>query len=71
MSICSAKSGLFGARRIAETLAGPDQARPPRAPRELPGSSIAGEIFDAARHVGIARPWCRSQPMPPPPPSDS
>jgi hypothetical protein len=68
------EAGLFGARRIAEdgspALIKPG---PHGAPRELPGSSIAGEILLTPRGtLGLRGPMVPvAAYAPPPPPSDS
>ena len=68
------EAGLFGARRIAEDGA-PALIKPgPHgAPRELPGSSIAGEILLTPRGtLGLRGPMVPvAAYAPPPPPSDS
>ena len=68
------EAGLFGARRVAEdgspALIKPG---PHGAPRELPGSSIAGEILLTSRGtLGLRGPMVPVVAYaPPPPPSDS
>ena len=59
------EAGLFGARRIAEDGSpAPIKPGPHGAPRELPGSSIAGEILLTPRGtLGLRGRWCRSPPM--------
>lgn len=68
------EAGLFGARRIAPD-GSPARIKPgPHgAPRELPGSSIAGEILLTPRGtLGLRGPMVPvSAYAPPPPPSDS
>ena len=68
------EAGLFGARRIAED-GSPALIRPgPHgAPRELPGSSISGEILLTPRGtLGLRGPMVPvAAYAPPPPPSDS
>jgi hypothetical protein len=68
------EAGLFGARRIAED-GSPARIKPgPHgAPRELPGSSIAGEILLTPRGtLGLRGPMVPvAAYAPPPPPSDS
>ena len=67
------EAGLFGARRGSDGAPAPIKPGPHGAPRELPGSSIAGEILLTPRGTLALR-----GPMvpvaayaPPPPPSDS
>jgi hypothetical protein len=68
------EAGLFGARRIAADGA-PAAIRPGphSAPREVPGSSISGEIFLTPRGtLALRGPMVSAAPYaPPPPPSDS
>jgi hypothetical protein len=68
------EAGLFGARRIAED-GSPARIKPgPHgAPRELPGTSIAGEIVLTPRGtLGLRGPMVSiAAYAPPPPPSDS
>jgi len=68
------EAGLFGARRIAED-GSPARIKPgPHgAPRELPGTSIAGEILLTPRGtLGLRGPMVPiAAYAPPPPPSDS
>jgi hypothetical protein len=67
------EAGLFGARRIAED-GSPALVRPgPHgAPRELPGSSIAGDILLTPRGtLGLRGPMIPVAAYAPPPPSDS
>ena len=68
------EAGLFGARRIAED-GSPAQIKPgPHgAPRDLPGSSIAGDILLTPRGtLGLRGPMVPvAAYAPPPPPSDS
>jgi hypothetical protein len=68
------EAGLFGARRIAEDGA-PAPVKPGLhgAPRELPGSSIAGEILLTPKGtLGLRGPMVAvAAYAPPPPPSDS
>jgi hypothetical protein len=68
------EAGLFGARRIAEDGA-PALIKPGLhgAPRELPGSSIAGEVLLTPRGtLGLRGPMVPvAAYAPPPPPSDS
>ncbi len=68
------EAGLFGARRTAED-GSPAlvKAGPHGAPRELPGSSIAGEILLTPKGtLGLRGPMVAiSAYAPPPPPSDS
>jgi hypothetical protein len=67
------EAGLFGARRAADGA--PALIRPGQqgAPREVPGSSIAGEIFLTPKGtLALRGPMVTPQPYaPPPPPSDS
>ena len=68
------EAGLFGARRIAEDgSAALIKPGPHGAPRELPGSSIAGEILLTPRGtLGLRGPMVPvAAYAPPPPPSDS
>jgi AMP-binding enzyme len=68
------EAGLFGARRIAdEGTPAPILPGPHRAPRQVPGSSIAGEIFLTPKGtVALRGPMViPSAYAPPPPPSDS
>ena len=68
------EAGLFGARRIAEDGSpAPIKPGPHGAPRELPGSSIAGEILLTPRGtLGLRGPMVPvAAYAPPPPPSDS
>jgi hypothetical protein len=67
------EAGLFGARRAADgapALILPGQQG---APREIPGSSIAGEVFLTPKGtLALRGPMVTPQPYaPPPPPSDS
>jgi hypothetical protein len=68
------EAGLFGARRTAADGA-PAAVRPGQhsAPREVPGSSISGEIFLTPRGtLALRGPMVSAAPYaPPPPPSDS
>ena len=68
------EAGLFGARRIADD-GSPALIKPGRhgAPREMPGSSIAGEILLTPRGtLGLRGPMVPvTAYAPPPPPSDS
>ena len=68
------EAGLFGARRIAED-GSPARIKPGAhgAPRDLPGSSIAGEILLTPRGtLGLRGPMVPvAAYAPPPPPSDS
>jgi len=68
------EAGLFGARRTAADGA-PAAVRPGphSAPREVPGSSISGEIFLTPRGtLALRGPMVSAAPYaPPPPPSDS
>jgi len=67
------EAGLFGARRAADGA--PALIRPGQqgAPREVPGSSIAGEVFLTPRGtLALRGAMVTPQPYaPPPPPSDS
>jgi hypothetical protein len=67
------EAGLFSARRGSDGLAAPIKPGPHGAPRELPGSSIAGEILLTPRGTLALRgpivPVAAY--APPPPPSDS
>jgi AMP-binding enzyme len=68
------EAGLFGARRTAEDGApAPVKPGPHGAPRELPGSSIAGEILLTPKGtLGLRGPMVAiSAYAPPPQPSDS
>jgi hypothetical protein len=68
------EAGLFGARRPAEDGApAPIKPGPHGAPRELPGSSIAGEILLTPKGtLGLRGPMVAiAAYAPPPPPSDS
>ena len=68
------EAGLFGARRIAKDgSAAPIKPGPHGAPRELPGSSIAGEILLTPRGtLGLRGPMVPAAAYaPPPPPRDS
>jgi hypothetical protein len=67
------EAGLFGARRHAEDGA-PALVKPGRhgAPRELPGSSIAGEIILTPKGtLGLRGPMVAIAAYAPPPPTDS
>jgi hypothetical protein len=68
------EAGLFGARRPAEDgVPAPIKPGPHGAPRELPGSSIAGEILLTPKGtLGLRGPMVAiAAYAPPPPPSDS
>src|SRR4051812_34016582 len=68
------EAGLFGARRIADDgSAALIKPGPHGAPRELPGSSIAGDILLTPRGtLGLRGPMIAvAAYAPPPPPSDS
>lgn len=68
------EAGLFGARRAAEDGApAPVKPGPHGAPREMPGSSIAGEILLTPKGtLGLRGPMVAvAAYAPPPPPSDS
>ena len=68
------EAGLFGARRIAEDGSpAPVKPGPHGAPREMPGSSIAGEILLTPKGtLGLRGPMVAvAAYAPPPPPSDS
>src|SRR6266849_2360406 len=67
------EAGLFGARRTAEGAPAPILPGPHSAPREVPGSSIAGEIFLTPRGtLGLRGPMVTPAAYAPaPPPSDS
>jgi hypothetical protein len=68
------EAGLFGARRAAADGApAPIKPGPHGAPRELPGSSIAGEILLTPKGtLGLRGPMVAiAAYAPPPPPSDS
>ena len=67
------EAGLFGARRSADGAPAPILPGPQGAPREVPGSSIAGEIFLTPRGtLALRGPMVTPAAYaPPPPPSDS
>ena len=67
------EAGLFGARRTAEGLPAPIMPGPHGAPREVPGSSIAGEILLTPRGtLALRGPMVTPAAYaPPPPPADS
>ncbi len=67
------EAGLFGARRREDGAPAPVLPGPQGAPREAPGSSIAGEIFLTPRGtLALRGPMVTPAPYaPPPPPSDS
>lgn len=68
------EAGLFGARRTAADGAPtPIRPGPHGAPREVPGSSISGDIFLTPKGtLALRGPMISPQPYaPPPPPSDS
>ena len=67
------EAGLFGARRGADGAPAPIKPGPHGAPRELPGSSIAGEILLTPRGtLGLRGPMVPvAAYAPPPPPGDS
>src|SRR5216683_1033341 len=67
------EAGLFGARRTAEGAPAPILPGPHSAPREVPGSSIAGEILLTPRGtLGLRGPMVTPAAYAPaPPPSDS
>ena len=67
------EAGLFGARRTAEGAPAPILPGPHSAPREVPGSSISGEIFLTPRGtLGLRGPMVTPAAYAPaPPPSDS
>ena len=67
------EAGLFGARRTAEGVPAPILPGPHGAPRETPGSSIAGEILLTPRGtLALRGPMVSPAPYaPPPPPRDS
>jgi hypothetical protein len=67
------EAGLFGARRAADGSPAPIRPGPHGAPRELPGSSIAGEILLTPKGtLGLRGPMVAvAAYAPPPPPSDS
>ena len=67
------EAGLFGARRKSDGTPAPILHGPHGAPREVPGSSISGEIFLTPRGtLALRGPMVAVQAYaPPPPPSDS
>ena len=67
------EAGLFGARRTADGLPAPIRPGPHGAPRETPGSSIAGEILlTPTGTLALRGPMISPAPYaPPPPPNDS
>ena len=67
------EAGLFGARRLPDGAPAPILPGLHGAPREVPGSSIAGEIFLTPRGtLALRGPMIAVQAYaPPPPPSDS
>ena len=67
------EAGLFGARRMADGAPAPIMPGPHGAPREIPGSSIAGEILLTPRGtLALRGPMVAIQAYAPPrPPSDS
>lgn len=67
------EAGLFGARRLPDGAPAPILPGLHGAPREVPGSSIAGEIFLTPRGtLALRGPMVAVQAYaPPPPPSDS
>jgi hypothetical protein len=67
------EAGLFGARRGDDGAPAPIKPGPHGAPRELPGSSIAGEILLTPKGtLGLRGPMVAiAAYAPPPPPSDS
>jgi hypothetical protein len=67
------EAGLFGARRAADGLPAPILPGPHGAPREVPGSSIAGEIILTPRGtLALRGPMVTPAAYaPPPPPRDS
>lgn len=67
------EAGLFGARRTADGAPAAILPGPHSAPREVPGSSISGEIFLTPRGtLALRGPMVSAAPYaPPPPPSDS
>jgi hypothetical protein len=68
------EAGLFGARRAADGAPAPIMPGPHGAPRELPGSSIAGEILLTPRGtLGLRGPMVAvaAYAPPPPPPGDT
>jgi hypothetical protein len=67
------EAGLFGARRAADGAPALILPGHQGAPREVPGSSIAGEVFLTPKGtLALRGPMVTPQPYaPPPPPSDS
>jgi hypothetical protein len=67
------EAGLFGARRMADGVPAPIMPGPHGAPREVPGSSIAGEILLTPKGtLGLRGPMVTPAAYaPPPPPADS
>jgi hypothetical protein len=67
------EAGLFGARRMADGLPAPIMPGPHGAPREVPGSSIAGEILLTPKGtLGLRGPMVTPAAYAPPaPPADS
>jgi hypothetical protein len=67
------EAGLFGARRTADGAPAPIKPGPHGAPREIPGSSIAGEILLTPKGtLALRGPMVTSAAYaPPPPPADS
>ena len=67
------EAGLFGARRGSDGVPAPIKPGPHGAPRELPGSSISGEILLTPRGtLGLRGPMVAvAAYAPPPPPGDS
>jgi hypothetical protein len=67
------EAGLFGARRMADGIPAPIMPGPHGAPREVPGSSIAGEILLTPKGtLGLRGPMVTPAAYaPPPPPADS
>jgi hypothetical protein len=67
------EAGLFGVRRTADGAPAPIRPGPQGAPREIPGSSISGEIFLTPKcTLGLRGPMVTPAAYAPPlPPSDS
>jgi hypothetical protein len=67
------EAGLFGAARAADGAAAPIMPGPHGAPRDVPGTSIAGETLLTPRGTLALKGWMVTVAAyaPPPPPSDS
>jgi hypothetical protein len=66
------EAGLFGARRAADGVPLPILPGPHGAPRDVPGSSIAGEVFLTPKGtLALRGPMITPSAFVPPPPSDS